>query len=342
MRSRIRGIESQNLNASSAEILALILAEDTVEATLGRASYKDWVDNAGPSSYSIHSDGVHQGVAHRISRMGLIADPLLLGPVPMKFWTTIGWGSQYHHSFYDIVPSESVSETLYASDSVSVVVRLLQYKYTDCISSYIEAIAPDWREGTWVSEVFVGFTRQMMDVRTLPPGVVLTEGEEILDYIYARKPWGRSAETRFNIIVAADNQCRNLHQIRAAMGGPQCRNFNIFDEVYRAVVPVTGYDLSVMKEADRAMIQQHPTYPGAFRVSFERGTFSVDQLRDVKRNGYGSGVWDNNLKSYGGSGWAGVGEDRFGYYQLDESSEYPDFSDFALELIFVEHSYPNW
>ena len=86
-------------------------------------------------------------------------------------------------------------------------------------------------------------------------------------------------------------------------------------------------------ESRHALLQQWPEGDGnVWRIAFEMGNWTDEQLEDVKVNGYpdclGSTCTFGN-GTYGGTGWA---TDSFSYAQLEARDGHPSFNDFVLEF----------
>ncbi len=86
-------------------------------------------------------------------------------------------------------------------------------------------------------------------------------------------------------------------------------------------------------ESKHALLQSWPDGDGnVWRIAFETGEWTDEQLQDIKLNGYPSCVGSTcNFEdgTYGGSGWT---EDSYGYAQLEDRDGHPSFNDFVLEF----------
>jgi hypothetical protein len=98
-------------------------------------------------------------------------------------------------------------------------------------------------------------------------------------------------------------------------------------------------DLGEMLEGKYAMIQQHDTQPGVWRIAFEDISPVTDaRLLDTKQNGYGSTNWNKKKGTYGGDGWD-MGAD--GYWELhdygtdSDGKNKPDFDDQVIEVELI-------
>ena len=86
-------------------------------------------------------------------------------------------------------------------------------------------------------------------------------------------------------------------------------------------------------ESRHALLEQWPEGDGnVWRMAFEMGDWTDEQLEDVKTNGYPSCTgttctFENG--TYGGDGW---GTDSFSYAQLEQRDGHPSFSDFVMEF----------
>ncbi|GIV62628.1 MAG: hypothetical protein KatS3mg044_1494 [Rhodothermaceae bacterium] len=133
---------------------------------------------------------------------------------------------------------------------------------------------------------------------------------------------------RVNFILAvdADFNCEKRNDTSVKIDDP------MFEYTRDALVVATS-DLTDLEEGQYAMIQENPYQPGVWRLAFEDLVFSKQKLDDVKQNGYGTTKWNNNKKTYGGSGWTET--DSKGYWKLKDFGHMPDFSDQVIEIRMV-------
>ena len=144
-----------------------------------------------------------------------------------------------------------------------------------------------------------------------------------------------AAGTQMNFLLAVDQRC-NL----------QGRDVPITHSKYNYTQPALDVEagrLEDMKEGKYAMLEEHASRRGVWRVAFEDlRKFSDKQHADVKKNSYGDARWKKRRRgkrrvyTYGGSGWSE--RDALGYYKLSDYGNLPDFSDqvFEIELVKVE------
>ncbi len=133
--------------------------------------------------------------------------------------------------------------------------------------------------------------------------------------------------TQLNFILAVDKNCKLQNKV-AAISDKK------YDYNYPALLDGAD-DLGEMRETQYAMVEQHPTNPALYRVAFEDlyDKFTPAQYLDLKANGYGDMKWKkraNGKESYGGSGWSR--RNGRGYYELQDTSNSPDFSDQVFEI----------
>lgn len=129
--------------------------------------------------------------------------------------------------------------------------------------------------------------------------------------------------TQINFFIGVDVNCseRNVWV--------DTFNPDVYDWIHYALD--TNAEPSQMVEGKHAMIEEHGSSTDTWSIGFEdlRG-FSDIQHADIKKNGYGS-AWDNDDKTYGGSGWAFYD----GYKDLHDYGWKPDFSDQVIEIILT-------
>ncbi len=133
--------------------------------------------------------------------------------------------------------------------------------------------------------------------------------------------------TMLNFILAVDKDCSSKGNATLKLTS------NAYDYYHSALVASTA-KLDEMQEGKYAIIERNPNNSAKYRIAFEDLIqFSDAQHADVKANRYGDRQWKkraNGKYSYGGTGWSL--RNGWGYYDLDDYSSLPDFSDQVFEI----------
>ena len=130
------------------------------------------------------------------------------------------------------------------------------------------------------------------------------------------------AGTRMNFFIGVDQDCSER--------GVWVDTYNPDD--YNHIHYAMDHEESVteMLEGTYSMIELNHLNEQTWRIAFEDQSFYTDgQYNDIKLNGYGNGVWDEESHTFGGTGW---GTDIDGYKALDNWSSQPDYSDQVFEI----------
>lgn len=133
--------------------------------------------------------------------------------------------------------------------------------------------------------------------------------------------------TLLNFVLAVDKNCSSQGDTSLALTSHQY-------DYYHSALVAGASNLDEMQEGKYAMIERNPNNPSKYRIAFEDLiNFSSAQHADVKAKGYGDKQWrkrSNRKYSYGGNGWSV--RDGWGYYDLIDRGDMPDFSDQVFEI----------
>lgn len=290
-------------------------------------TYKAWLDLASPSTYIANVEGRFGEASHFIGRHLLTSNTLLV-PAP-GFNFNFGGSSM-------LVSSDTKFE---------LKVQFIESMAGYCSAIYLERWVPKGNSGhgnnvDGVDSSNPGGSKTGQDtdssiddeqkvngskkLEALEPELIFASGNnrDGTDALYEGE---LAPGTLMNFILAVDQGCDLAGQdVPITDSG--------YDYLHPALLVKTGR-LEDMQEGKYAMLENHPSKDGVWRIAFEDlKSFSDAQHDDIKKNSYGNATWSkvNGKYTYGGNGW--TNRDATGYYDLKDYGGIPDFSDQVFEI----------
>ena len=303
-------------NFSVAELVAEINGSNGfLTGSFKGGTYKAWLEVVSHATYVVNAEGRFGDASHFIGRRLLNADPEVPLEVPKGY------------------------------DKFTLKARFIDSQAGYCSAIYLQRVVSDdgnnghgndedGKDPSNPAEIARNGGGVSALEQVLEPELIFASGKNRngSDALYEGD---LAPGTLMNFILAVDTGCR----LQDTAEGQTAKITNSkYDYTHSALVVEAG-KLSEMVEGKYAILEKSRDREGVWRIAFEDLIrFSDEQHADVKKNGYGNKKWDGVKGTYGGNGW--TERDETGYYELENTSILPDFSDqvFEIELVPVKEN----